>query len=99
MDGHTASLTANAIAQNLFGQIDDEGHRYLLLHDIIDHRVDGTHVKETDAYITSPNGGRRQKQTTKGWEILLQWKDGSTTWEPLKDVKDSYPVQVAEYAH
>ena len=99
MDGHTASLTANAIAQNLFGQIDDEGHRYLLLNDVIDHRVDGTEIKEDSAFITSPNGGRRRKQTTKGWEILLQWKDGSTTWEPLKDVKESYPVQIAEYAH
>jgi len=35
----------------------------------------------------------------KGWEILLQWKDGSTTWETLKDVKNAYPVQLAEYAH
>jgi len=26
------------------------------------------------------------------------WKDGSTTWEALKDVKESYPVQLAEYA-
>jgi hypothetical protein len=30
--------------------------------------------------------------------MLLQWKDGSTTWATLKDVKDSYPVQAAEYA-
>ena len=26
------------------------------------------------------------------------WKDGSTTWNKLKDIKDSYPVQMAEYA-
>jgi hypothetical protein len=36
---------------------------------------------------------------TKEWEILLQWKDGSTAWETLKDIKDSYPVQIAEYVH
>jgi hypothetical protein len=28
----------------------------------------------------------------------MQWKDGSTNWIPLKDAKDSHPVQLAEYA-
>ena len=28
----------------------------------------------------------------------MQWKDGSTTWLNLKECKDSYPVQLAEYA-
>ena len=28
----------------------------------------------------------------------MQWKDGSTNWIQLKDVKHSYPVQLAEYA-
>jgi hypothetical protein len=27
------------------------------------------------------------------------WKDGSTSWENLKDLKESFPVQVAEFAH
>jgi hypothetical protein len=31
-------------------------------------------------------------------EILVQWKDGSTTWVALKDMKNSYPVQLAECA-
>ena len=29
---------------------------------------------------------------------MCQWKDGSTNWVSLKDMKDSYPVQVADYA-
>jgi hypothetical protein len=36
--------------------------------------------------------------TTKGWKLLVEWKDGSTDLLPLKDLKESYPVQVAEYA-
>jgi hypothetical protein len=38
------------------------------------------------------------RRTTKGWQLLLQWKDGSNTWIPLKDLKESNPVDVAEYA-
>jgi hypothetical protein len=35
---------------------------------------------------------------TQGWQFLCQWKDGSTNWVALKDTKNSYPVQVADYA-
>ena len=99
LDGHKASLAANTIAENLFSQVDEEGNRHVLLDAIADHRVDGSQLKQEDGIIVSKNGGRRHKETTKGWEILAQWKDGSTSWETLKDMKESYPVQVAEYAH
>ena len=98
MDGHRASLTANTIAKNMFAQIDDEGNRFILMKSIVDHRTDGSEVKGDDAYIYSKNGGKRRWETTKGWEILIQWKDGSTTWERMKDIKQCYPLQLAEYA-
>jgi len=28
----------------------------------------------------------------------VKWKDESTSWETLADLKESYPIQVAEYA-
>jgi hypothetical protein len=34
----------------------------------------------------------------KGWKLLCQWRDGSSTWVPLVDLKDSNPVELAEYA-
>ena len=98
LDGHKSSLTANAIAENLYAQVDDEGNRYVLLDAIADHRLDGTQLQADDAFIKSSNGGLKRKETTKGWEMLIQWKDGSTSWEVLKDLKECYPVQVAEYA-
>ena len=97
-DGYKASLTANAIAENLFAQVDDKGNRFVLLESIVDHRTTGDELQDADAFILSSNGGKRRRETTKGWEILLQWKDGSTTWETLKDVKECYPVQLAEYS-
>ena len=97
-DGHKASLAANAIAENLFSQIDDEGNRHVMLEEIIDHRTNGTEVKQQDAFIVNKSGTRRRRETTTGWEILIQWKDKSTSWIALKDIKESYPVQLAEYA-
>jgi hypothetical protein len=95
---HKASLAANVIAENVFAQVDDEGGRHVLFEEIINHRTDGTEVKQQDAFLTTPKGNKRQRETTKGWEILIQWKDRSTTWVSMKDIKGSYPVQLAEYA-
>ena len=41
---------------------------------------------------------QRRFTTTKGWEVNLKRKYRSTTWKKLKDIKDSYSVQLAEYA-
>ena len=34
---------------------------------------------------------------TKGVEVLIQWKDGITEWVTFNYMKNSYPVQMAEY--
>lgn len=44
------------------------------------------------------NSLKCRKQTTQGWQLLYQWRDVSTNWVNLKDIKHSYPVQVAECA-
>ena len=36
-DGHKASMAANAIAENLFAQIDNEGNRHVLFQAIVDY--------------------------------------------------------------
>jgi hypothetical protein len=36
--------------------------------------------------------------TLKGWEICLSWKDGTTSWHPLSEVKNSFPLLLAKYA-
>ena len=97
LDGTVETLTANTIATNLFAQIDQDGHRQLLIDDIIDHKSDDTAIPKTEGTFLTAAGTQRRKRTTRGWYFCIQWTDGSTDWVPLKDVKDSFPVQVAEY--
>ena len=40
------------------------------------------------AFSTNTQGVKRRRPTTKGWEVLLKLKDGSTTWIALKDMKE-----------
>jgi hypothetical protein len=70
-DGHKASLAANAIAESTFAQVGDEGNRHVLFEEIIEYRTDGTEVKQQDAFLTTRNGNKCRRETTKGWEILI----------------------------
>jgi hypothetical protein len=86
------------IAESLYSQVDADGREFILMKEIVDHRPDRSVVPVDDAYDVDPNGQMTRWMTTKGWKLLVEWKDGSTDWLPLKDLKESYPVQVAEYA-
>ena len=39
--GHKAAMTANNIANNLFAQVNQDGNRFVLFNEIINHRKDG----------------------------------------------------------
>ena len=41
---------ANVTAENLYSQIDTEGHQFLVLEEILDHRKDGTAIKVADGF-------------------------------------------------
>jgi hypothetical protein len=97
-DGTTEKYTANVIADNMYAQVDDEGNMFQLLSEIVDHKKDGTAIDISDGTTTSANGNVKPKITTKGWELLVLWKDRSTSWVKLKDLKASNPVELAEYA-
>ncbi len=41
---------------------------------------------------------KRRKFTTKGWEFCCLWADGSTSWERMRNLKESNPIELANYA-
>ena len=97
-DGNIAEYSANTIAENLWAQVDNQGFNFDYIHDIIGHRKDDTAVSKKDGFITTASGTRRRVITTKGWQLQVQWENGETSWIALKDIKESNPVETAEYA-
>ena len=97
-DGSTEAFTANLIAENLLSQVDAEGRSYSVLSDIVDHRTNGKALSKDDASKMTKSGRAQLRHTTRGWEVQVEWKDNSTSWVPLKDLKESNPVELAEYA-
>jgi len=96
-DGEVEAYATNVIAENMYSQVDSEGHHQLVMEEIVDHKKDGSAVAKDDAQV-EVNGRTSLRRTTKGWKLCVQWKDGSTSWVALKDLKESNPVELAEYA-
>ena len=96
-DGEVKEFAANVIAENLYAQIDEDGQHHQILSAIIDHKKDDTAVHIDDKYIVKGNR-KSLRVSTKGWYLCVEWKNGTTSWERLKDLKESNPVEVAEYA-
>ena len=82
----------------MYAQVDSEGNQYLLLQEITDHRSDNSTIPILEGMVHSANGSQKPKKTTCGWFLLVQWRDGSVSWEKLTDLKASNPVEVAECA-
>jgi hypothetical protein len=96
-DGQVGTYAANVIAENIYEQLDDEGFAYTLFDSIVDHKCGPDAVSADDGF-TEYHGRRVPMRTTRGWKLCVRWKDDSTSWIPLKDLKESHPVQVVEYA-
>ena len=90
------------IAESLYSQCDPDGLEYILLDEIVDHRRTDSAIKLADQKVARANGRTYLRRSTIGWQLCwqlcCQWKDGSTSWIDLADLKESHPIEVAEYA-
>jgi len=55
-DGDETQLTANMMAESLYSQCDPDGHEYILLDNIVNHRRTDTAIKLADQKVVRANG-------------------------------------------
>ena len=98
-NGTITDVSANVVAASLSDNCDEHGNEFRMLKEIIDHRSDDTAVAKDDGCVRcKANRPLERRKTTKGWWLLAEWVDGTQTWEPLSDMKESYPMEVCDYA-
>lgn len=98
-DGTTDEIAANVIAECMLSQVDVEGHHFQILKEISDHKKNWDAIPVSEGFHTRKGSTHKvPKKTTRGWQLLVEWKDGSMDWVKLSALKESYPVQLAEYA-
>ena len=97
-DGHIEQYGANLIAQNVIEQVEDhEGHYSERVKKILDHRREGNAVPRGKMHVTTRNGQKKLRQSTVGWKFLVEYTNGRKQWMQLSDLKETNPVDVAEY--
>jgi len=96
-DGETCDVSYNTIAEHIFSQCDSEGNQYQIFQEIVHHRRNRNAVDKADQMIHVGNKSHKKK-TLAGWDLQVEWKDGSNSWLSLKDLKNSNSVDVAQYA-
>ena len=97
LDGTVEEFTTNLISESLFDNTDEEGYSYNIMKGIVGHRRNDDAVSIKNGFI-EVNGNKRKVITSKGWDLNIEWENGLTSWVPLREIKGSNPVEVAEYA-
>jgi hypothetical protein len=85
--GDVSELTANTIAESMHSMCDEDGNHILIFDEICDFRRSTTALQKDDQLFSDSRGRQQVLKTTKGWQLCVQWKDGSTSWEKLADLK------------
>ena len=68
------------------------------MESIVDHKVtDEALLKLLETHVMI-KGKQHERKMTKDWLICVEWHDSSTSWEKLSSLKESYPVELAEYS-
>ena len=83
IDGSMEAYTANIVTEVMYLQVNEEGNLHVMLKEIINHCKNKSAVPYDDAYIPSRSGHISQRHMTKGWELNVLWKDGSSDWVSL----------------
>ena len=86
-DGSVERYHANILAEHIYSSIDKDGYTTSAFVSITDH-------KSNDAALRGQPGVK----TTKGWSLCVKLCDGSSMWVPLSELKESNPIETAEYA-
>ena len=98
-DGAIHEYAANAIAENMYAQVDADGLSYDILNEIIAFDKDDTKpVLMKDKYVLTKSGQKPMITSTKGWKLLVSWKNGTKEWIPFSIMETSNPIEVAEFS-
>ena len=89
---------ANTIAENLYSQCDSSGYRFRVLEEIIDHRQTDAALVGDARFRTLRNGMRVPIKSTRGHQFCVKFKGNETEWLDVKTVKESNPIEAAEFA-
>jgi len=98
-DGSYAEYSANVLTQSITESLEqNDNNNFSNIVGIIGHRKDDSVAIDKKNSWIDHKGARKRVITTKGWEIEIEFLDGSVKWFPMLQIKESLPIDLAEYA-
>jgi hypothetical protein len=66
---------------------------------ILDYKRDNAvAVSKHNGFVVTRRGQKKMQKRTQGWKLLIKWANGSESWIALKDMTESHPIEMAEFA-
>ena len=97
-DGSYQDYATNTLVENLCAHVDSDGMHHTLLKGIVDHKKMDNAISKEDGTYVDVHGATRRVITTQGWQLKAEWSDGTSSWVPLSLLKESNPLETAQYA-
>ena len=95
-DGVVEEFPTNVLLENLYEQVDDDGLSSSHLNGISDYKFDETALKKSEGW-TQGKSNKCRVITAKGWFFKVDWKDGTSNWVHLSQLKESNPLDLADF--
>ncbi|KAL7476421.1 hypothetical protein ACHAW6_005711 [Cyclotella cf. meneghiniana] len=87
----------NTNTEALYTQCDPDGNQYIMLDTIVDERKNPDVAISWNNQVKIINSKKVVSFSTRGWELCCEWKDDSSSWQKLSDLKESHPLWVADF--
>jgi len=97
-DGSYSDYATNVLIENLHAQVDDHGRIEAKVIGRSNHLANDIAIRKLNGWATLSSGAKKRVITKKDWEVLVDFKDGSSAWLSLLFVIEINPVELAEYA-
>ena len=94
MDRTVQQILANRIALSMYKHDDSERFTTKILYQFQRHRKTDEAIEKSE----NSKGRISRNITTKGYDLLTKFRDGSESWIPLADLKEYNPLKIAESA-
>ena len=79
-------VSVDEVDESILISWDAEGNEFIIFRDILDHHSDDKAISNKYVFIHGPKQAPEKIKTTKGWYLLVEFIDGTNTWDQPADL-------------
>ena len=96
-DGEIKQFLDNFIDENLYSQVDEDGHNIQILDYHVDYRNDSNAFNKAELCLPTKSVKQLLRRKTTGQSLLTLCKNKEEEWMLLNQLKQFLPLEIAEF--